>query len=218
MLTDCAAMYVDVMSYLVNYMAERLKYGHSEKTVQELRLRRLYLELVPPLVSVATLVGVTIVSLQQACEILLKLDNQRQQANNGDDETTPDLSLMLLFSALNLLLDFINVSCFARVDQAVGIGLGQKGEEKVHVHSQRKLNKEEQQLVASEKTKFIAKENHYHDDDETSEYSDEEHQGLNLNMCSGMCQLISVVPMPLKNSNGFSHQIIISSIIFRLRL
>lgn len=178
MMTDCAAMYVDVLSYLVNFLAERLKHGQTEKSIKETRLRRLYLELVPPLVSVATLVGVTIVSLQEACEVLLNLDKNQ-------DESSPDLVLMLLFSGLNLLLDFVNVSCFARVDQAVGIGLGQKCEENVHVHSQKRDHKHS--TTPSEDTPLIAKE-----DDDTSEYSDEEHQGLNLNMCSGKYSAISI--------------------------
>jgi Co/Zn/Cd efflux system component len=166
MMTDCAAMYVDVLSYLVNFMAERLKHGKRSESPHDLRLRRLYLELVPPLVSVTTLVGVTIVSLQQACEVLF---NTKKYA----DEKEPNLQLMLLFSFLNLLLDFINVTCFARVDQAIGLP-GQKGEENVHVHYEKKVDGEE----ATEQTSLISKE-----DDEHS-CSDEEHQGMNLNMCS----------------------------------
>lgn len=170
MLTDCAAMYVDVLSYLVNFMAERLKHGKASKSIRELRFHRLYLELVPPLVSVATLVGVTIVSLEQACEVLLHSDKNAYQ-------TPPDLALMLLFSALNLLLDFVNVSCFARVDQAVGLP-GQQGEENVHVHVERS-----QDETPTEQTRLIS-------NDDGSEYSDEEHQGMNLNMCSGTLRII----------------------------
>jgi hypothetical protein len=36
----------------------------------------------------------------------------------GDDEK---IGVMLLFSSLNLLLDVVNVTCFARADQAFGL-------------------------------------------------------------------------------------------------
>lgn len=174
MMTDCAAMYVDVLSYMVNFLAERLKHGTSCKNLRDLRLHRLYLELVPPLISVAFLVAVTAIALQKACEVLLQLDDEQ------DDETeksSPDLALMLLFSGLNLVLDVVNVSCFARVDQAVGIP-GQRAEENIHVHIER-----EDPEHPVEYTHLIPKKDG--GDDDTSEHSDEEHQGLNLNMCSG---------------------------------
>jgi Co/Zn/Cd efflux system component len=178
MLTDCAAMYVDVLSYLVNFMAERLKHGKqtvsAESSPHALRLRRLYLELVPPLVSVTTLVGVTIVSLQQATEVLF---NREKYAT----ATEPDLQLMLLFSGLNLLLDFINVTCFARVDQAIGLP-GQKGEENVHVHFEKSTTTP---LPATEETSLLGKhEKHNDTDNDSHSCADEEHQGMNLNMCS----------------------------------
>ena len=177
MMTDCAAMYVDVLSYLVNFLAERLKHGHTSKSVRQIRLHRLYLELIPPLISVVTLVAVTVFSLKQACEILLNMDQRHQ--------IPPDLSLMLLFSAMNLVLDFVNVTCFARVDQAVGIP-GQLGEENVHVHIDKGHNNNDE---ATEETQLIAPPS-----DAESETSDEEHQGINLNMCSGA----SVRDVPLR--------------------
>ena len=174
-------MYVDVLSYLVNFLAERLKHGKTFKGIRELRLHRLYLELVPPLVSVVTLIGVTVVSLKEACEVLLNLDNN----DNDDERTSPDLGLMLLFSGLNLLLDFVNVSCFARVDQAVGIP-GQHGEENIHVHIERGGDHQHHN-EATEHTHLIQKDD---DKDEVeSEQSDEEHRGMNLNMCSGTKRL-----------------------------
>lgn len=118
-MADCAAMTVDVITYLFNFLAERLKESQYNKAGtasqnKQLRLRRLYLELIPPFISVSTLVAVTIVALQQAFDTL---------ANTDADSDNPDLGIMLVFSALNLLLDFLNVGCFARVDQAVGLPL-----------------------------------------------------------------------------------------------
>ena len=111
MMADCAAMYVDVVTYLFNFLAERLKHGRKDMSAHELRLRRLLLELVPPSISVITLLAVTILALRDAFRILW-LDDVTVQ---------PDLVIMLAFSALNLLLDVVNVGCFARVDQAVGV-------------------------------------------------------------------------------------------------
>ena len=184
MMTDCAAMYVDVLSYLVNFLAERLKHGKTGKNIRELRLHRLYLELVPPLASVTTLIGVTVISLKKACEVLLNLENN----DNDADGTSPDLDLMLLFSGLNLVLDFVNVSCFARVDQAVGIP-GQHGEENIHVHIERggDHHQHHNNNEATEHTHLVKK--HDDKDEVESEQSDEEHQGMNLNMCSGKTKL-----------------------------
>jgi Co/Zn/Cd efflux system component len=108
-------MTVDVVTYLFNFMAERLKHQHDSERIsaRDLRLRRLYLELVPPLISVVTLIVVTIHALQQAFETLFEGEKK--------PEDQPDLAIMLAFSGLNLLLDILNVSCFARVDQAVGL-------------------------------------------------------------------------------------------------
>lgn len=122
MMTDCAAMTVDAITYLFNYAAERIK--HREITDKEKQLdpealfrRRkfltLYLELIPPLVSVSTLMAVTVVALKQAIQVLTDYDLVSNQ---------PDVFIMLVFSALNLLLDGVNVSCFARAqDRVVGL-------------------------------------------------------------------------------------------------
>jgi hypothetical protein len=107
-------MYVDVVTYLFNFLAERLKHAHDKNiSARALRLRRLYLELIPPTISVVTLLIVTLLTLREAFASLFA-------RNNGDNEDAPDLNIMLAFSALNLLLDGLNVSCFARVDQTAG--------------------------------------------------------------------------------------------------
>ena len=121
-MADCAAMAVDAITYLFNFFAERTK--HREITEEEKlldpdvlqsrrKLLRLYLELIPPLISVTTLLVVTIVSLKQAVEVL---------AENEPVDNPPDVMLMLVFSGLNLLLDAVNVRCFAKAeDHFVGI-------------------------------------------------------------------------------------------------
>lgn len=127
MMTDCAAMMVDVITYLFNFLAERLKKKHtvpsncSASTIKRIRLQRLYLELIPPLISVTTLIVVTISALNDSFDTL---EDDRYQQEFGDDDEVgaePDLEIMLIFSGLNLILDILNVSCFARVDQAVGL-------------------------------------------------------------------------------------------------
>jgi Co/Zn/Cd efflux system component len=111
-MADCAAMYVDVVTYLFNFLAERLKGSHENMTARQVRLRKLLFELVPPLISVATLVVVTIIALRQAWQTLMA------PSAHG---SIPNVQIMLIFSALNLLLDCFNVSCFARVDSTLGI-------------------------------------------------------------------------------------------------
>ena len=125
MLADSEAMGVDAMTYLFNLCAERIK--NAPYSAKELRLpadvrdyrrtlKRLYLELIPPFISVTTLLVVTIVTLRNAMETLF--------GNNGEDTDNDDagdgemVGVMLFFSTLNLLLDVVNVTCFARADQA----------------------------------------------------------------------------------------------------
>jgi len=128
MLADCEAMSVDALTYLFNLVAERVK--NRPYSPQELRLpkpqrlrnremTRLYLELIPPLISVTTLIAVTIYVINDSIKTLY---GQRNDDNgDGDDDDDVNVNIMLLFSALNLLLDIVNVTCFARADQAFGV-------------------------------------------------------------------------------------------------
>lgn len=119
MMADCAAMAVDAITYLFNYSAEYIKHRPLTEQEQELdphvlhqqkKLQRLYLELIPPLLSVSTLVVVTVVSLKQAIDVLLE---------DEPLEYPPDVVIMLLFSGMNLILDVFNVTCFARAEEKV---------------------------------------------------------------------------------------------------
>jgi Co/Zn/Cd efflux system component len=133
-------MMVDVVTYLFNYLAEQYKHSYrpmsttttntvvSKEQLQQLQqqwqLRCLYLELIPPMISVVTLVVVTMLALRLSIRTLFVVYNTHHP-NNDDDNVTqsndrddhlPNLSIMLWFSGFNLVLDLLNVSCFARVD------------------------------------------------------------------------------------------------------
>ena len=181
-------MYVDVVTYLFNFLAERLKHAHdSSISARALRLRRLYLELIPPAISVATLLIVTVLTLQQAFKYLFAREN-------GDDVQAPDLNIMLTFSALNLLLDGVNVGCFASVDQTAGFIGGH------HNSSQHSVD---QATVATETTPLVESSSltlppmdinvgsnssdggvDNDSDEHDSQDSTEIPGGINLNMCS----------------------------------
>jgi Co/Zn/Cd efflux system component len=120
---DSAAMMVDALTYLFNWYAERKKHSHAEnlrekptgRAVLEYRKYAYQLELVPPLLSVSTLLVVTGVVLNKAIHVLI-LDSKRDVSEQAD----PNVHLMMLFSFLNLLLDFLNVFCFAKAKHALG--------------------------------------------------------------------------------------------------
>jgi hypothetical protein len=121
MLEDAEAMSVDALTYLFNLYAERIKHRpYSEEELEmpaqtrdyRRELSRLYLELVPPLISVCTLIVVTVLATRDAYDTL------RQDEAEGEDV---DVNIMIIFSGLNLLLDIVNVFCFARANQAFGI-------------------------------------------------------------------------------------------------
>lgn len=121
MVADSSAMFVDAGTYLCNLYAEGQK--NRPLTEQELllpecirnhkrKLRRLYFEIVPPFFSVCTLLYVTCTTLRDSLDTL---------AGHYDDtdNSEPDLNVMIFFSSVNLILDLVNVTCFARVNQAV---------------------------------------------------------------------------------------------------
>ncbi len=122
MLEDAEAMSVDALTYLFNLCAERIKHRpYSEEEMKlpsdvreyKRELRRLYLEVVPPLISVATLIVVTGFAIRDAVTTL----------NQPDDvpEEDVDVNIMMMFSGANLILDIVNVTCFARAHQAFGL-------------------------------------------------------------------------------------------------
>jgi len=167
-------MMVDVVTYLFNFIAERHKHGTPEMSARDLRLHRLYLELIPPLISVTTLVAVTVAALREAFANLVH--------KNDTPEGQPDLGIMLVFSGLNLLLDMLNVHCFARVDQAVGL----PGNLTLQPHGHHHQHQHE--AAASEHTHLLSEDNGGDADDDASTAESEDSTDatgtLNLNMCS----------------------------------
>jgi Co/Zn/Cd efflux system component len=189
MLADSEAMSVDALTYLFNMCAERIKNRpfseHELSLPSPVRLRRrtmkrLYLELIPPLISVTTLIIVTVFVLRDSLQTLFGEHGEYDQA---DDDV--DVSIMLLFSGINLLLDIVNVTCFARAHQAFGLqtmGLQPAQHKSLRAHDFVKMTSvgaevEFQQTVATEVTPLVV--------DETAEIVEKENPfGANLNMCS----------------------------------
>ncbi|OEU22448.1 hypothetical protein FRACYDRAFT_179287 [Fragilariopsis cylindrus CCMP1102] len=73
------------------------------------------LELIPPLLSVTALLVVTVIVLKESIHILI-LDSTRDVSLQAD----PNINIMMIFSFLNLLLDVVNVGCFASAKHAMG--------------------------------------------------------------------------------------------------
>jgi Co/Zn/Cd efflux system component len=202
MLADSEAMFVDALTYLFNLLAERLKYRPYSKQERQLaphvrqhrrKLRRLYLELIPPLISVSTLVCVTIITLRDSMRTLLS----NEDISPSDQ---PSVGIMLVFSAANLLLDFVNVTCFARADQAIGLmhSASENSDERSVNHWHRSSSRsrralpdttgllpsrsDEKQQERSYLTEATASIQQQQEDDHVD--TDASEEGINLNMCS----------------------------------
>lgn len=134
MMGDSAAMIVDSITYLFNWIAERQKaqydLDHSEQPPIDInenpaetarlfqRNRRklvLQLEIVPPVISVTTLVIVTGFVTKKALTVL-QLDMHRDRS----EQKLPNMGIMLAFSVVNLCLDVVNVFCFSKANHALG--------------------------------------------------------------------------------------------------
>jgi Co/Zn/Cd efflux system component len=137
MLGDSSAMVIDSLTYLFNSYAERVKnislqenddgtLPESEKELRRLKRtrQRLWLEILPPLCSVMTLIGLTIYIIMDAW---VTLEEQQQYEFGEDDRSSsdaePNIGIMFVFSALNLGLDILNVTCFARAKHAFGFAV-----------------------------------------------------------------------------------------------
>lgn len=178
MMTDCAAMMVDVVTYLFNVLAERMKRGDPSMSARDLRLRRLYLELVPPFISVLTLIIVTVLALKEAFATLVskKVDNNEA-----------DLGIMLAFSGLNLILDIFNVGCFARVDQAVGL----PGQQTLQPHGHSRRPSERVIPTGAPTDECTPLLNRMESDGEYSQESEGATGMLNMNMCSAWTHILA---------------------------
>jgi len=84
-------------------------------------MQRLYLEVIPPTISVLTLICVTIVTFREACQTLRTEGSQDAAGEEEDDDVS--ITIMFMFSAGNLLLDILNVTCFARANMNFGLDI-----------------------------------------------------------------------------------------------
>lgn len=124
---DSAAMMVDSMTYLFNWIAEHRK-NHFDwdgvtgdtaidsvraQKIRERAYRKMVLqmEIAPPLLSVSTLLAVTVVVTYRAVLVLLRGPAASRH---------PNIHLMMGFSLFNLGLDCLNVFCFARAKHLTG--------------------------------------------------------------------------------------------------
>jgi hypothetical protein len=137
MVADSSAMAIDSLTYLFNSYAERIKnmslkenddetLSEAERELRRLgRTRqRLWLEILPPLCSVLTLIALTICIILDALNTLLG-PNEDVFLDDGtiSTENDPNIGIMFFFSALNLGLDILNVSCFSRAKHAFGFAV-----------------------------------------------------------------------------------------------
>jgi len=136
MIGDSSAMIVDSLTYLFNSYSEKIKNKSLQENDDEslsdaekemLRLgrtrQRLWLEILPPLCSVMTLILVTIYIIIDALNILAELENLVGEDDGTSTNDEPDIGIMFFFSALNMGLDILNVTCFARAKHAFGFAV-----------------------------------------------------------------------------------------------
>jgi hypothetical protein len=131
-------MVIDSLTYLFNSWAERIKnrsLANSDEEIldereKELRRlertrQRLLLEIAPPLCSVLTLIGLTISVSKEAADTLIggNFLEEEESTAEASAEEDPNIGIMFFFSGLNLALDILNVTCFARARHAFGFAV-----------------------------------------------------------------------------------------------
>ena len=156
MMGDSMAMGVDAFTYGFNLMAERMKHKthvsipclnmntlnipqmqiqmqHDERWNQRAKRKQtLVLELVPPIISVTTLVLVTAFILHESVSVLvLELDEHRDSDvnQNQHQRAQPNVIIMFAFSCLNLVVDAVNIMFFSKADHAFGYDTFDDGDE-----------------------------------------------------------------------------------------
>jgi Co/Zn/Cd efflux system component len=211
MLADSEAMSVDALTYLFNMWAERIKKeplsGDAPLVLQIYRqeMRRLCLELIPPAISVVTLIVVTIFTLSSSLPTI-------RGDENGEESEDVDVPIMLFFSGLNLLLDVVNVTCFARAESAFGLDVVRRGSVTLSeniTHTLRQRLSPSPSLVDStnvdESSSLLPRDNNLEleaiGDDPTKTTSvamsrDQPHDLVNLNMCSAWTVSVSCRAVP----------------------
>lgn len=227
MLADSAAMMVDAFTYLFNLVAERIKkrpmpIDDAVPDIVRKRQRRrkvLYLEIVPPLISVVTLVVVSVVVLADAVETILKRWTNGDHDDDNDDGM-PNAWIMFLFSSINLALDVLNVTCFAKA-KSFGFFMlhhclfgkddaewNDNDEEAGMKHVTSHGIEMEESDIPTEKTRLVSQREHNeekkqdagelsYEDQTTDNYFDDdddvvgEERTVNLNMCSAYTHVVA---------------------------
>lgn len=202
MLADSEAMNIDAVTYLFNMCAERIKNRPISDYERELlvsernyrrQMQRLCLELFPPLVSVFCLICITVATVREASQSLWgeKLD--------GDVDDDVSLPIMLIFSAMNLLLDVVNVTCFARADMNFGLDIVRNEAMDLRQSVTRRLSGEAKETV-TETSSLLAM---GVTDVESGVHNFREKTNLvNLNMCSAWTvrNAVSISTARVKNT------------------
>ncbi len=116
MLGDSATMFVDAFTYMFNLYAEREK-GAALKPSP---LQKAKLELIPPTISVVALISVTTYVSAEAIRTIHEYNVGPEDTDPSDDANT---TYMLIFSSINLLIDFLNMGCFASASRLFGYDL-----------------------------------------------------------------------------------------------
>mmetsp|Transcript_1146 Transcript_1146/g.1921 ORF Transcript_1146/g.1921 Transcript_1146/m.1921 type:complete len:359 (+) Transcript_1146:82-1158(+) len=217
MVGDSSAMVIDSLTYLFNSYAEKIKNKSLKESVddtlsaaeKELRRlertrQRLWLEILPPLCSVMTLIVLTIYIIIDALNTLAEPDYVVGEDGSPDSNDEPNIGVMFFFSALNLGLDILNVTCFARAKHAFGFAVIDKDRHRYVLAYDGSLHNEMADSMKRERSEVDFSDLHTdHEDDSTENYSsiseakkpdavhilpsvEEEANSddINLNMCS----------------------------------
>jgi Co/Zn/Cd efflux system component len=74
-------------------------------------------ETIPPVISVITLIVVTVLVIEKSTQALHR---DKRDHGSANPQNGPNVNLMLIFSLVNLVLDAVNVMCFARAKHLMG--------------------------------------------------------------------------------------------------
>jgi hypothetical protein len=135
LLGDTAAQIIDCIDYCINFYAERRKHTFDQRyqappintlmmtPARALQLRErakrkavLFWEVVPPMISVTCLVGVTAYVLEDSITTLIA-DFTTKPKSQQDDV---NLTLVLTLQLVNLCIDVLDLSCFAKIHHLRG--------------------------------------------------------------------------------------------------
>jgi len=253
MVGDSSAMVVDSLTYLFNSYAEKIKnkslqendddhqtLSDVEKEIRRLNRtrQRLWLEILPPLCSVMTLIGLTIYITVDAWDTLTSPEyeigeDDGTSTSTMDDE--PDIGVMFFFSGLNLVLDILNVTCFARAKHAFGFAVIDQDRHRYmlaydgSLHNQYadslKEIRSEVDLTRLDSDEISTRESYSSISEENQAPSQEEEiinntQEVNLNMCSAYtvsrCEvhLVFVLYIPLLCQRLLAYIMFFASIFY----